>query len=137
MFGMGTVDYADSQRQASMSLEVSQKCFYFIFFKWYYVYINKFSTMYMVYHQNQFSDLFLSKKKLSIKFAIVFLQFLCRNYPLVDDHVRDAMGDSLYDLFMSDPESLYTTMTAVQADVLVSNKVNIPGSEYNTISIFY
>lgn len=74
MYAMGNVDYADSQRQASMSLE-----------------------------------------------------YLCRNYPIVDDHVREGMGDALYDLFMSNPEALYTVMSAVQADVLASNKVNIPG----------
>jgi len=74
MYAMGNVDHADSQRQASMSLE-----------------------------------------------------FLCRNYPIVDDHVREGMGNALYELFMSNPEALYTCMSAVQADVLASNKVNIPG----------
>lgn len=28
-----------------------------------------------------------------------------------------------------DPESVYVNMTAIQADVLLSNKVNIPGSK--------
>jgi len=74
MYTMGNVDYADSQRQASMTLE-----------------------------------------------------YLCQHYQIVNEHVRDAMGDTLYEMFMVNPESLYTTMTAVQADVLASNKVNIPG----------
>ncbi|KAK2138662.1 hypothetical protein LSH36_2660g00000 [Paralvinella palmiformis] len=30
-------------------------------------------------------------------------------------------------VYFSNPEALYTVMNAVQADVLVSNKVNIPG----------
>ena len=35
---------------------------------------------------------------------------------------------SLHDILLqSNPEALYTTMSPVQADVLVSNKVNIPG----------
>ncbi|XP_060562979.1 armadillo-like helical domain containing protein 1 [Ruditapes philippinarum] len=72
-YAMGNMDYADSQRQASISLE-----------------------------------------------------YLCRTFPIVDDHVRDAMGDNLYDLFMSNPETLYLNMNHVQADVLVSNKLNIP-----------
>lgn len=73
MYAMGNTDYADSQRQASISLE-----------------------------------------------------HFCRTFSIVDDHVRDAMGETLYDLFMSNPETLYLNMTHVQADVLVSNKVNIP-----------
>lgn len=73
MYAMGNMDYADSQRQASISLE-----------------------------------------------------YLCRTFPIVDEHVRDAMGDNLYDLFMSNPETLYLNMNHVQADVLVSNKLNIP-----------
>lgn len=27
-------------------------------------------------------------------------QYLCRNYPIVDEHVREAMGDALYEQFM-------------------------------------
>ncbi|KAK6178881.1 hypothetical protein SNE40_011367 [Patella caerulea] len=73
LYAMGNVDYADSQRQASLTLE-----------------------------------------------------HFCRTFPVVDDHVRDAMGDALYDLFMSNPETLYVNMNHIQADVLVSNKVNIP-----------
>ncbi|KAK2138580.1 hypothetical protein LSH36_2776g00005, partial [Paralvinella palmiformis] len=60
--------------------------------------------------------------------AAISLEYLCRTYPIVDEHVHEAMGDALYDSFMSNPEALYTVMNAVQADVLVSNKVNIPGS---------
>jgi len=73
MYAMGNTDYADSQRQAAISLE-----------------------------------------------------HFCRTFSIVDDHVRDAMGETLYDLFMSNPETLYLNMSHVQADVLVSNKVNIP-----------
>ncbi|XP_069126971.1 armadillo-like helical domain containing protein 1 [Argopecten irradians] len=73
LYAMGNQDHADSQRQASMSLE-----------------------------------------------------YLCRTFPIVDENVREAMGEVLYNLFMSNPESLYMNMTHIQADVLVSNKVNIP-----------
>ncbi|ESP05225.1 hypothetical protein LOTGIDRAFT_227885 [Lottia gigantea] len=58
--------------------------------------------------------------------ASLTLEHFCRTYPIVDDHVRDAMGDALYDLFMSNPETLYVNMNHIQTDVLVSNKVNIP-----------
>lgn len=73
MFAMGNQDYADSQRQAAITLE-----------------------------------------------------YLCRTFPIVDEHVHEAMGDTLYEQFMTDPESLYVNMTAIQADVLLSNKVNVP-----------
>ena len=33
-------------------------------------------------------------------------------------------------LLQSNPETLYVNMSSVQADVLVSNKVNIPGSKW-------
>jgi hypothetical protein len=31
---------------------------------------------------------------------ILLLQFLCTNYPIVDDHAKDAMGDVLYEMFI-------------------------------------
>ncbi|XP_052258439.1 armadillo-like helical domain containing protein 1 [Dreissena polymorpha] len=73
MYAMGNMDYADSQRQSSISLE-----------------------------------------------------YMCRTFPIVDDHVRDAMGENFYDLFMSNPETLYLNMNHIQSDVLISNKLNIP-----------
>ena len=39
------------------------------------------------------------------------------------------MGCNLAVISQNNPEALYTVMNAVQADVLVSNKVNIPGSK--------
>ena len=32
--------------------------------------------------------------------AYTVLQHFCRTFSIVDDHVRDAMGEALYDLFM-------------------------------------
>lgn len=72
LFAMGNVDYADSQRQASISLSV-----------------------------------------------------FCQLYPIIDENVREAMGNFLYTEFMKDPEALYVNMTPLQADVLISNKVSI------------
>ncbi|XP_071847248.1 armadillo-like helical domain containing protein 1 [Apostichopus japonicus] len=59
--------------------------------------------------------------------ASVALEHLATAFPIVDDNIRDAMGDHLYQMFMSNPEGLYMNMTSVQADVLRSNKSNIPG----------
>ncbi|XP_078573867.1 armadillo-like helical domain containing protein 1 isoform X2 [Branchiostoma floridae x Branchiostoma japonicum] len=57
----------------------------------------------------------------------VTLEYLCRTFPIVNETCRDAMGENLYIMFMSNPDSLYSEMDAIQCDVLRSNKVNIPG----------
>ncbi|XP_035700009.1 armadillo-like helical domain containing protein 1 [Branchiostoma floridae] len=57
----------------------------------------------------------------------VTLEYLCRTFPIVNETCRDAMGENLYVMFMSNPDSLYSEMDAIQCDVLRSNKVNIPG----------
>ena len=48
----------------------------------------------------------------------------------------EAMGETLYHIFMSDPDSLYLNIDTVQADILVSNKVDIPKSERNWMFYF-
>ncbi|CAG5122779.1 unnamed protein product, partial [Candidula unifasciata] len=58
--------------------------------------------------------------------ASIALKFFCQNFYIVDDSVQSAMGETLYDLFKSNPESLYLKMSDIHADVLVSNQVNIP-----------
>ncbi|CAH1244181.1 armadillo-like helical domain containing protein 1 [Branchiostoma lanceolatum] len=57
----------------------------------------------------------------------VTLEYLCRTFPIVNETCREAMGENLYITFMSNPDSLYSEMDAIQCDVLRSNKVNIPG----------
>ena len=52
------------------------------------------------------------------------LEYLVRVFPTVNDAVKEAMGEQLYDQFMHNPENLYIELNAVQADVLVSNKVS-------------
>ncbi|BFY99134.1 hypothetical protein BsWGS_02174 [Bradybaena similaris] len=62
----------------------------------------------------------------SKQIAEKLIQYFCQNFYIVDDNVRCAMGETLYELFKSNPESLYLKMTHIHADVLVSNQVNIP-----------
>lgn len=57
----------------------------------------------------------------------IALEFFVRSFPLVNERVREALGDTFHEEFMSHPDTMYVNMTAIQADVLVSNKVNIPG----------
>ncbi|RNA14190.1 hypothetical protein BpHYR1_002495 [Brachionus plicatilis] len=54
------------------------------------------------------------------------LEFFVKNFPIVADHVKEAMGDQFFEAFLTDPDGLYARMTAIQADVCRSNKVNIP-----------
>ncbi|XP_031549299.1 armadillo-like helical domain containing protein 1 isoform X2 [Actinia tenebrosa] len=59
--------------------------------------------------------------------AGIALEFFVRSFPLVNDRVKEALGDKSYEEFMTQPDNMFVNMTAIQADVLVSNKVNIPG----------
>ncbi|XP_062920443.1 armadillo-like helical domain containing protein 1 isoform X4 [Mobula hypostoma] len=59
--------------------------------------------------------------------ACMALEYLIHTFPVVEEHVRKAMGESLYELYMKNPENLYLKMDSIQAVVLVDNKVNIPG----------
>ncbi|XP_067893217.1 armadillo-like helical domain containing protein 1 isoform X4 [Heterodontus francisci] len=61
--------------------------------------------------------------------ASLTLEHLVRTFPVVEENVREAMGETLYELYMLNPESLYLKMDLVQSDVLVGNKINIPGIE--------
>ncbi|XP_019386863.1 PREDICTED: uncharacterized protein C1orf228 homolog [Crocodylus porosus] len=60
--------------------------------------------------------------------ASITLAHFVQTFPVVEEHVREAIGEPLFQLFMRDPKSLYMNMDAVQTDILVSNKVDIPGS---------
>ncbi|XP_006015854.3 uncharacterized protein C1orf228 homolog [Alligator sinensis] len=60
--------------------------------------------------------------------ASITLAHFVQTFPVVEEHVRKAIGEPLFQLFMGDPKSLYMNMDAVQTDILVSNKVDIPGS---------
>ncbi|XP_044882727.1 armadillo-like helical domain containing protein 1 isoform X5 [Mauremys mutica] len=60
--------------------------------------------------------------------ASISLEYFVRTFPIVEEHVRKATGETLFQLFMRDAKTLYMNMDAVQVDILASNKVNIPGS---------
>nr|XP_033772433.1 armadillo-like helical domain containing protein 1 isoform X3 [Geotrypetes seraphini] len=56
------------------------------------------------------------------------LAYLVRTFPIVADHVRTAIGEALFQQLMTNADTMYVNMDMVQADILVSNKVNIPES---------
>ncbi|XP_059504233.1 armadillo-like helical domain containing protein 1 isoform X1 [Stegostoma tigrinum] len=61
--------------------------------------------------------------------ASLTLEHLVRTFPVVEENVRKAMGETLFELYMTDPGSFYLKMDSIQAAVLVGNKINIPGIE--------
>ncbi|XP_072430436.1 armadillo-like helical domain containing protein 1 isoform X4 [Chiloscyllium punctatum] len=61
--------------------------------------------------------------------ASLTLEHLVRTFPVVEENVRKAIGETLFELYMTDPERFYLKIDSVQAAVLVGNKVNIPGIE--------
>ncbi|XP_069794809.1 armadillo-like helical domain containing protein 1 isoform X2 [Narcine bancroftii] len=65
----------------------------------------------------------------SQKQACLALENLIHSFPVVEEHVRKAMGEAFYELYMRNPANLYLKMDSIQAAVLVDNKVNIPGFE--------
>ncbi|XP_078264085.1 armadillo-like helical domain containing protein 1 [Rhinoraja longicauda] len=64
----------------------------------------------------------------SQKQACMTLEYLIHTFPVVEEQVRQAIGESFYELYMKGPENLYLIMDSIQAAVLVNNKVNIPAS---------
>ncbi|XP_051866613.1 LOW QUALITY PROTEIN: armadillo-like helical domain containing protein 1 [Pristis pectinata] len=64
----------------------------------------------------------------SQKQACLAVEYLIHTFPVVEEHVRKAMGEPFYELYMKNPENMYLKMDSIQAAVLVENKVNIPGS---------
>ncbi|XP_048845422.1 armadillo-like helical domain containing protein 1 isoform X2 [Brienomyrus brachyistius] len=61
----------------------------------------------------------------SQKQACLALKQFVHTHPVLVEHVQAAMGITLFDLFMNNPEALYMKMNGIQADILVSNKMNI------------
>ncbi|KAK1801423.1 hypothetical protein P4O66_022690, partial [Electrophorus voltai] len=61
--------------------------------------------------------------------ASLALEHFVRSYPVVEEHVRTAMGPALFDCFMHNAELLYMSTDQVQADLLLANKVHILRAE--------
>ncbi|XP_030640240.1 armadillo-like helical domain containing protein 1 [Chanos chanos] len=57
--------------------------------------------------------------------ASLALEHFVRTYPAVEEHVRQAMGTSLFEIFMDNAECLYTKIDEIHAEVVRSNTVDI------------
>ncbi|XP_039199571.1 armadillo-like helical domain containing protein 1 isoform X3 [Crotalus tigris] len=58
--------------------------------------------------------------------ASITLEYFVQIFIEIENYVRRAMGENLFELFMQDAANLYLNMDAVQADILATNIVNIP-----------
>ncbi|XP_058159687.1 armadillo-like helical domain containing protein 1 isoform X1 [Dasypus novemcinctus] len=61
----------------------------------------------------------------SQRLASLALEYFVQMFPIVEEHVRDCMGEELYKLFLSNAEDLYLKIDRIQADILAANKVNV------------
>ncbi|KAI1889395.1 hypothetical protein AGOR_G00179370 [Albula goreensis] len=57
--------------------------------------------------------------------ASLALEFFVNMSPVVEEQVRKVMGTTLFDLFVRDAEGFYLKIDDVQADTLLSNRVDI------------
>ncbi|XP_021261208.1 uncharacterized protein C1orf228 homolog isoform X5 [Numida meleagris] len=63
---------------------------------------------------------------LSQRNASISLEYFVRTYPFVEEHVRKAVGHTLFQLFKDCPETWYTKIDPAQAEELASNLVDSP-----------
>jgi len=63
----------------------------------------------------------------SQKQAGITLEFFVRLFPIVHEAVREALGPTFFDEFMTEPETFYLNATPIHLDVLISNKVTFSG----------
>ncbi|KAG2461354.1 armadillo-like helical domain containing protein 1 [Polypterus senegalus] len=59
--------------------------------------------------------------------ASLTLEYFVRMFSVVEEHVQKAMEDNLFHLFLENSELLYMKMDSVQAAILSTNNINIPG----------
>ncbi|XP_040421892.1 armadillo-like helical domain containing protein 1 isoform X4 [Cygnus olor] len=56
----------------------------------------------------------------------ISLKYFVHTFPFVEEHIKKAVGDTLFQLLMDSPETWYTKMDPAQAEELASSLVDIP-----------
>ena len=56
--------------------------------------------------------------------SLTLHNFVAR-YKQVYEHVRNALGEQLFDIFQRDPDGFYAQLSPIQADVCRSNRVHM------------
>ncbi|XP_039984967.1 armadillo-like helical domain containing protein 1 [Xiphias gladius] len=59
------------------------------------------------------------------KQASLALEHFVRSFPVIEEHVQRVMGSRLFAAFMHKAETLYMNLDEAQAEILLTNKVNI------------
>ncbi|NWS42113.1 ARMD1 protein, partial [Probosciger aterrimus] len=62
----------------------------------------------------------------SQRYASISLEYFVHTFPFVEECVKNALGDTLFQNFMDSPETWYTKMDPLHAEVLASSVVDIP-----------
>ncbi|XP_035504663.1 armadillo-like helical domain containing protein 1 isoform X1 [Scophthalmus maximus] len=57
--------------------------------------------------------------------ASLALEHFVRSFPVIEEHVQRVMGNTLFAAFMHQAETLYMNLDETQAEILLTNKVNI------------
>ncbi|XP_071764649.2 adenine DNA glycosylase [Centroberyx gerrardi] len=57
--------------------------------------------------------------------ASLALEHFVRSYPDIEEHVHRAMGSTLFAAFMNKADTLHMNMDEIQAEMLLTNKINI------------
>ncbi|XP_044056354.1 armadillo-like helical domain containing protein 1 isoform X1 [Siniperca chuatsi] len=57
--------------------------------------------------------------------ASLALEHFVRSYPVIEEHVQRVIGSALFAAFMHKADTLYMNMDETQAEILLTNKVNI------------
>ncbi|XP_059197136.1 armadillo-like helical domain containing protein 1 [Centropristis striata] len=57
--------------------------------------------------------------------ASLALEHFVRSYPAIEEHVQRVIGSTLFAAFMHQADTLYMNMDETQAEILLTNKVNI------------
>ncbi|EDV23015.1 uncharacterized protein TRIADDRAFT_57847 [Trichoplax adhaerens] len=60
--------------------------------------------------------------------AGIALEHFINTYPIVKEYVMKALGRPFFTEFMERPDTIYSSMTSIQLDVLTSNNVDIPSA---------
>ncbi|KAM3914169.1 armadillo-like helical domain containing protein 1 [Leptodactylus fuscus] len=59
--------------------------------------------------------------------ASLAMEYFVSTSPVVEEQVRTAIGEKLFQMLMENADMLYMKLDPIQVDILVSNHVNVPG----------
>ncbi|NXD61588.1 ARMD1 protein, partial [Eolophus roseicapillus] len=62
----------------------------------------------------------------SQRYASISLEYFVHTFPFVEEWMKNALGDALFQSFMDSPETWYTKMDSPHAGVLASSVIDIP-----------